>query len=465
MIEYRIVAAASLEGSLYEQEKQFSALVHETVARLNEHLNRPKNPVEEHAALIGIIQNVVGSLEQIRRNVYYLQVGEMSRYLRGTGKRPVESDKKYDYKKQDEINAEVLAELQEMQARPNVNYIQILKLLSLYQLESVKQVEFTCDYKVVNNETLLDVEYPDHLIPEEFCCPTLSTIMSDPCEITTCVTVDRQLIIKSKQNGKPNPYTKQPWPENIETNSALQNRINLFVRKIEWLYLAFQKDRQFTVLYANSAIQDFLQDSTISYNDFAIRVKQFILEHPEVFVARQDAITPAQAASLVAFRLNVAYPPKYIFDLFLDNGMRVTLHPKQDDYEKLIRRLTAVGDHKGLEVLLSSPILDFVAVDIYACNVKDENVLDILQANRVKYPNLAVQLAECEKLLRKYKEPADCDIPSSTRWIRKAGAYYLPSFNRVAALSALVAVAAAAKGISDHFYNENKTTPIRPDLS
>lgn len=468
MIEYKVQGLERLEGSLYEEHRQYADLIKTTVEKLNILAERPHDAETEHAALIEILHEIIGSLEQIRRNIFYLQRSEMSNYLAGGVKAfSLDHIQQIDAKKFGEVNTEVLDELKEMQARSKVNYVQILKLLSLYMVQSVMRVEFICDYKIINNETLLDVEYPDHLIPNEFRCATLMTIMSDPCDITKTVTVDRALIIKLKQQGQPNPFTKEPWPDHIKTNADLQSTINLFVRKIEWLYLAFQKDITYKVLYENSAIQDLLQDRTVSYADFADRVNQFVLENPAIASGAQIATSAPHSTSLVAFRLNVAYPPKYIFDMFLDYGMAVTLHPKKQDYEKLIRRLTAAGAHKQLEILLQSPILDFVKVDIYACNEKDENALDLLQSRKVKYPNLVGEYDKCEAVLRKQQEPTALDIPSSTRWLRKTAAYYLPSFsiNRASGFAALFALAAGTKGVCDYFNNRTNDTAIRPGIN
>lgn len=122
--------------------------------------------------------------------------------------------------------------------------------------------------------------------------------------------------------------------------------------------------------------------------------------------------------------------------------MFVSPRPRNKDYEKLIRRLASTADLDNLKLLLHSPILELAKVDIYACNEKGENVLDVLQNYKSKYPHLKKQYDECEKILATYQEPTSKDIPSWGRIFYRAAAF-LPSFNHATAVSTTIAMMGA----------------------
>jgi len=102
-----------------------------------------------------------------------------------------------------------------------------MKILVQFEVPGVKQIEFKNNNEEINLERLLDINYPTDLVQNDYNCGVLMTIMSDPCKATTTEAVDRSVVLNTRQN----PFTRQPWPEAVETNEVLSQEIGLFIKK------------------------------------------------------------------------------------------------------------------------------------------------------------------------------------------------------------------------------------------
>lgn len=331
-----------------------------------------------------------------------------------------------------------------MQNSKGINPVTIMKVLVQFEVPGIKRIEFTNDNTRINEETLLDVEFPMNLVPDAYNCSILMTIMSDPVEATPTANVDRAVTARVRNN----PFTRQPWGD-IRSNVILAEEINGFVKRVEWLFYAFQDNKQYQDLYHDARIKELLEDNALSFANFKSRVNQYLCEQTTT------------RAVIFTREKPVIYACKYILDLFAQSAMHV-LRPTKQDYEKLVRRLAVAGDAVGLERLLSSPVLDFIKIDIYARNDKGQNVLDLLNSYRYKHVGLRSAYDRCYALLTTYQEPSSNDTPSMLRSIREQANTYLPSFNRYTVLTALTTLAVVGTTI---YLTANSTdSRVTPNL-
>lgn len=286
------------------------------------------------------------------------------------------------------INQDIIAALQKLKASDNISPTQVMKILAQFEVPGIRQIEFKNDNEEFNLERLLDILYPIELVPTEYNCGVLMTIMSDPCKATPTEAVDRAVV----KNTRTNPFTRQPWPASVPTDDRLAKEINLFIKKAEWLFYALNDNQRYITAYHDEVIQGWIQDKNTSYEDFCTQVNLHMSQNTTHFVF----FTPET-------EINV-FPAKYILDLFSKHQIH-TLRPTKDEYEKLVRRLVVAGDDRGLAQLLSSPILDIIKIDIYAKNEKGQNTIGLINSYRDKYPRLSENYRLCEELLYNYKEP------------------------------------------------------------
>ncbi len=292
------------------------------------------------------------------------------------------------------INQEIIAELKKLKTVEGISPTQVMKILVQFEVPGVKQIEFKNNNEEINLERLLDINYPTDLVPNDYNCGVLMTIMSDPCKATTTEAVDRSVVL----NTRLNPFTRQPWPEAVETDEVLSQEIGLFIKKVEWLYYAFNDNERYKHLYHDETISSWLQDKHLSYELFC--------EQVNLHMANMSNTTNFVFFNPV--KEDRALPAKYILDLFAKHQIH-TLRPSAEEYEKLIRRMAVAGDDHGLSQLLSSPILDVIKIDIYAKNDKGQNVIDLLNQYRDQYPRLAENYALCQAHLKNYKTPPAAD--------------------------------------------------------
>lgn len=289
------------------------------------------------------------------------------------------------------INQDIITALQKLKASDNISPTQVMKILAQFEIPGIRQIEFKNDNEELNLERLLDIQYPIELVPNEYNCGVLMTIMSDPCKATPTEAVDRAVV----KNTRTNPFTREPWPASVPTDETLAKEINLFIKKAEWMFYALNDNQRYKTAYHDEVIQGWLQDKNTSYEDFCSQVN---LHMSQANTTHFVFFTPETEKEIYVF------PAKYILDLFSKHQMH-TLRPTSEEYEKLVRRLVVAGDVRGLTQLLSSPVLDIIKIDIYAKNEKGQNTIDLINSYRDKYPRLSENYRLCEVLLSSYKEP------------------------------------------------------------
>lgn len=263
-----------------------------------------------------IVTSILSNLIKLRTSLHDALTATTSRSILDPeyAKRKIQINDKIsdDYNKGVETLNAAIDNLSKIQYSSDLNIIHILKFLSLIRVPNLKIIEFTYDYKIVNHETLLDIEYPLDLVPEDFTCKILNVVMSRPCDIPGAAIIDRVIVEKSPQN----PFNRQPWPDVIPILSSLQESINLFMRKVEWLYVYFQEGKKYKKAYVHSDINSWVLDSNITYVDFAKLVKEL----PENSLDATDGIqNPETNFVIYGLDKQPAYPVKYIYTIFFCN--------------------------------------------------------------------------------------------------------------------------------------------------
>lgn len=233
----------------------------------------------------------------------------------------------------------------------NNNPFPIMKLLTQFMAPWIKNITFIVDNKAQENLVrLLDINYPPELIPLD----SLTSLMS----------------------------TNDP-------------KNDLFIKKTEYLYFAYNINGRYNHLYHDKAMNALLYDASESYSDFCKKIKNYAVNKNTnhfVFFNKE-----AEAAGI--------FPSKLIMDLFAKSQLSI-LKPIASDYETLIRRMAAKADITGLSQLLNSPVLDVVNVNMHAKNSKKQTAIDLIGEYQKKYPALGLQYSQCEALLESF-QPQD----------------------------------------------------------
>jgi hypothetical protein len=405
--------------------------------------------LQRNNGLAIIVGNFILHLQKLRTGIYDSLQAMTQRMITDQNYRAkynqINNRVMLDVKSSTDTLSAAIDELQKLQYYSGLNIIHILKVLSLIKLPGLIGIEFTYDYKVVNYETLLDIEYPMGLVPEEFNCNVLSVIMTYPILTTASSTVDLVLTKLTPEN----PYTRQAWPTKITPIEELREKINLFMQKVEWLYIYFQTDKKYKLAYSNQEINAWVQNNSVTYAEFirlVISKQTNGLDLTDSQTGEEQRPKPATNFVIYGEGKQPAYPVKYIYDLFLQYKMLIPVRPSKNDYEKLVRKLAVAGDVNNLRLLLRSPILEALQVNIYAANEKGMNVLDLLQTYRNSFPGLIDKYTEIAAILDRYKTPTASDIPSWSRGLYRAKDM-LPTFNSYSGFAALSVVGAFAAAV------------------
>jgi hypothetical protein len=274
----------------------------------------------------------------------------------------------------------------------------VAKIISQCEFVGIKAYTFTPKRGQTNPQRLAEINFPEALIPEQYLCQIQDVIMSLPYHQPGVGLIDlAAAAMHGHQHGNQDMVTREQMPSSFETDEAIQDlshKIELFIKKAQLVYLAFQANDAYNSLYQNEAIKAGLQDEALSYEDFRVRVQH-------IASTRQD---PAQALSVFTAPENkTGLLPVEIFKLFVNNKIRV-FQPKTADYELLIRRLAAQGSFHNLETLLSSPIFDVVSINLDTQSSNGLSALTWTHQQAEKFPEKASSYAECGRLLERFKE-------------------------------------------------------------
>lgn len=276
------------------------------------------------------------------------------------------------------ISEDILSILKKCKQNVDVNLFHIMKVLTHFQMPGIKKIEF------INKEgnfdsfaRLLDVNYPLDLVSNDYNCSISKIIMSDPCKVTMTEFVDRTMV-------------KSTQPTHVPTDNEKLDKINLFIKKVEYLYFAYNADQHYKNLYRDQYVQELLQDMNIPYEEWCARVNQ----HASI----------SNTTHFVFFKTikETSILPKVILDLFAKYQIYI-LKPEKTDLEQLVRRMAAAGDNYGLSELLNSPLLDVVKLNVHAKNSKHQTAIDLIHIYKEQYPKLNERYVECQKLLENFQ--------------------------------------------------------------
>ncbi len=296
------------------------------------------------------------------------------------------------------LNKKILSILEQLLLK-NAAPVQIIKILAQFKIPGIKQVTFKIAKEDINIERLNDINYPFIHVPDDYICSVLMTIMSEPCKATNVAFVDRRLITSTDKN----PFTRASWDTNIVTDKEKSDAIALFMKKIEYLYYAFHMNERYKYLYHDKSVHSWLEDKNQTYEDFCRCVNQY---------DRQTSSTRFVFFNTIQDENPI--PTKLILDLFAQNQIHA-LRPGKTDFEKLIRRQAAMGDYKGLSIVLDSSILDVIKVDISARNDKNLSAMDLINIYKKQQPKMQEDYNQCQRLLEHFQLWNSNDVDASIR--------------------------------------------------
>lgn len=289
------------------------------------------------------------------------------------------------------INQIILNELeQRFASNQPINPTQITKILSQFKIPGVHFIEFKNMPQQIIEERLEDIDYPLEMIPETYLCKITTSIMSDPCLIGPEYYVDRLVINQHEKH----PITRAQWPKQVSSDLELSSAIHLFVKKAEWLYFAYNDSGLYKTLYQDKGISASLYKKELSYEDFCLQTK----------VNHSKSVEENSFVFFNTLRQSNPFSTRPILDLFAKYKLN-TLYPSATEYEKLIRRMAVYADHRGLEQLTKSPVMDVVDINIYALNNEGKNSFTLIDEYQKRYPQAREHYLLCQTLLEKCKKP------------------------------------------------------------
>ena len=281
-----------------------------------------------------------------------------------------------------DINQEVINALKKLEERSkteSISTIQIMQILSHFSVPGIKYIDYKSDQNS-NDEKISAMFYPTHLLMDRHLCKINGTIMLDAgyCDpdATDPVFIDYSARIKAPIN----PFNRQSWSPEFKRNKVLQDEIELFIKKIEFVYYHFYQNQQFRLVYEDTNVQEWLQNNTLNYEDFCTQINNDHERLTEIAYANAHFTLPNQNPKSIL-------PLRYIGDLFSLYQVH-TLTPTAKEYEQLIRRMAALGNYDHFLMLLEkSAILDVIRIDIKASNTKGQTAIDLLEKFQPNNPN------------------------------------------------------------------------------
>jgi hypothetical protein len=278
------------------------------------------------------------------------------------------------------ISHDILSILKKCKQNVDVNLFSIMKVLTHFQMPGIKKIEFINNNEEANFDSLarlLDVNYHLDLVSSDYNCSISKIIMSDPCKVTMTEFVDRTMVQSTQ-------------PTNAPTDKERLDKINLFIKKVEYLYFAYNAEQHYKNLYRDQYVQELLQDMNIPYEELCTRVNQYA--------------NISSTTRFVFFKTikETSILPKVILDFFAKYQI-YTLRLKKTDLEQLVRRMAAAGDNHGLSELLNSPLLDVIKLNVHAQNSKHQTAIDLIDTYKEQYPRLNERYVECQKLLEDFQ--------------------------------------------------------------
>lgn len=296
------------------------------------------------------------------------------------------------------INQTVLDALQQLQTSTQDRRFviqNIAKILMQCEFIGIKELKFTPLRGQTNPQKLDELNYPEKLIPEHYLCAIQSVIMTIPVEQTGAGLIDMAAVaIHTHRHGLNDMVTREPLPGSIEVNQDMLAKIELFIKKVQLTYYMFQHNDEYKNLYAQEMIQTGLKDEALSYEDF----RQQLMSIPSARMGATQSLSffsPSESKPV--------YPPMDICRLFTEYKVRV-LQPSKNDYELLIRRIAAKGSASDLHTLLTSPVLDALAVNVDSQSTNGLSALDWINQQAEKFPQKASEFEACRNILSRYKE-------------------------------------------------------------
>ena len=265
-------------------------------------------------------------------------------------------------------NMQVITHLHELHAPSDINLEDMIATIEQIKLPGIQAIVFKNDGKNIYTQRLEHIHYPLDRIPHNI----KSAVIPEVCHQDDAVILS---VVLSDND-------RRSWAD-------LQCKINLFIKKAEWLYYAFNAGEHYKNLYENHIVDEWLNNSDCSYDMFCSRVKHHV-RHQTSNLNRD------------AFFRATLLPAQYIRKLFSQYQLDVGT-PCNADYERLIRRMSALGHDRNLSKLLDSPILDVLKTNVHACNINGKNAVDLANDYKNHNSNLKDKYSSCLTILSQYQ--------------------------------------------------------------